>query len=137
MGGVTMKELSIITDNRIGTLANIAEALGGVGINIEAISAYEQGGRALFRLITPDAMSARKALEKAPGVKGIVVSDVLVLKLTNRPGELGKITRKMANRGIDLESIYIVSKKEDTTEIAIKPIEEHFQKAKDLFGIKE
>lgn len=137
MGGVTMKELSVITDNRIGTLANIAEALGGVGINIEAIAAYEQGGRALFRLITPDATSARKALEKAPGVQGIVVSDVVVLKLMNRPGELGKITRKMANRGIDLESIYIVSRKDDATEIAIKPVEEHFKKALDLFGVRE
>ena len=108
-----MKELSIVTDNRIGTLANVAEALGGVGINIEAIAAYEQGGRAVFRVLTNDATSARKALDKASGVKGIVVSDVIVTKMINRPGELGKLTRKMANRGIDLESVYIVSKKED------------------------
>lgn len=136
MGGVIMKELSVVTDNRIGTLANIAEALGSVGINIEAIAAYEQGGRAIFRVITPDATSARKALEKAQGVKGIVMSDVIVLRLANKPGELGKVTRKMANRGVDLESLYIVSKKEDYTEIAIKPVEEHFAKVRELFGIK-
>ena len=127
-----MKELSIVTDNRIGTLANIAEALGGVGINIEAIAAYEQGGRAVFRVLTNDSTSARKALEKAPGVKGIVVSDVVVTKMTNRPGELGKLTRKMANRGIDLESVYIVSKKEDYTEVAVKPVEEHLLKVQEL-----
>lgn len=130
-----MKELSIVTDNRIGTLANVAEALGGVGINIEAIAAYEQGGRAVFRVLTNDELSARKALEKAPGVKGVVVSDVLVLKMMNRPGELGKLTRKMANRGIDLESVYIVSKKEDYTEVAIKPIEEHLEKVRDILKL--
>ena len=130
-----MKELSIVTDNRIGTLANVAEALGGVGINIEAIAAYEQGGRAVFRVLTNDEISARKALEKAPGVKGVVVSDVLVLRMMNRPGELGKLTRKMANRGIDLESVYIVSKKEDYTEVAIKPIEEHLEKVRDILKL--
>ena len=130
-----MKELSIVTDNRIGTLANVAEALGGVGINIEAIAAYEQGGRAVFRVLTNDELSARKALEKAPGVKGVVVSDVLVLKMINRPGELGKLTRKMANRGIDLESVYIVSKREDFTEVAIKPIEEHLEKVKSILKV--
>ena len=114
-----MKELSIITDNRIGTLANVTEALGGVGINIEAIAAYEQGGKAVFRVLTNDATSARKSLEKTPGITGVVVSDIIVLKLDNRPGELGKLTRKMANRGIDLESLYIVSKME-----------------KDLLGVK-
>ena len=132
-----MKELSIITDNRIGTLANVTEALGGVGINIEAIAAYEQGGKAVFRVLTNDATSARKALDKAPGIKGVVVSDVIVLKLDNRPGELGKVTRKMANRGIDLESLYIVSRMGDHTQIAIKPIEEHHSKVKDLLGVKE
>lgn len=131
-----MKELSIITDNRIGTLANVAEALGGVGINIEAIAAYEQGGKAIFRVLTNDATSARKSLEKTPGISGVVVSDVIVLKLDNRPGELGKLTRKMANRGIDLESLYIVSKTGENTEIAIKPIEEHSEKVKGLLGIK-
>ena len=132
-----MKELSIITDNRIGTLANVAEALGGVGINIEAIAAYEQGGNAVFRVLTNDATSARKALDKAPGIKGVVVSDVIVLRLDNRPGELGKLTRKMANRGVDLESLYIVSKLGNYTEIAIKPVEEHGSRVKELLGVKE
>jgi len=132
-----MKELSIITDNRIGTLANVAEALGGVGINIEAIAAYEQGGKAIFRVLTNDATSARKSLEKTPGITGVVVSDVIVLKLDNRPGELGKLTRKMANRGIDLESLYIVSRMGDYTEIAVKPIEEHSEKVKGLLGVKD
>lgn len=130
-----MKELSIITDNRIGTLANVAEALGGVGINIEAVAAYEQGGRAVFRILTNDATSARKSLDKTQGVKGIVVSDVIVTKMLNRPGELGKLTRKMANRGIDLESVYIVNKKEDYIEVAVKPIEEHLDKVRELLKV--
>jgi hypothetical protein len=56
--------------------------------------------------------------------------------MINRSGELGKITRKLANRGINLESLYIVSRASDFTEVAFKPAPEHFEKAKETLGIK-
>jgi len=132
-----MKELSVIAENRIGTLANITEALGGVGINIDAISAYEHGGKAIFRVITSDSMSARKALERVHGVSDLSISDVITVKLENRPGELGKLTRKMANRGVDLETIYIIGKGGEYTEVAIKAVEAHTNKVKELLGVKD
>ena len=132
-----MKEVTIITENRVGTLAGIAEMLGGVGINIEAISAYEHEGKAVFRLLTADPTTAKKTLEKGPGIKGISVADVIVLKLINRPGELGKITRKLANRGINLESLYIVSRGNEHTEVAIKPAAEDVEKAREALGIRD
>jgi hypothetical protein len=130
-----MKELSVTAENRIGTLANITEALGGAGINIDAISAYEHGGKAVFRVITGDSLSARKALERVQGVRDIAISEVVSIKLENRPGELGKLTRKMANRGIDLETIYIVSKGGQHTEVAIKAVDSHLEKLKALLGV--
>lgn len=133
-----MKEITVIVENRIGTLANIAEALGGAGVNIEAISAYGQGVDAVFRLVTKDPTSARKALEKISGIKNISVADILVVKMPNRPGELGKITRKLANRKVDLESVYILGKIDHAfTEVAVKPVEEHLALAKDALGIKD
>jgi hypothetical protein len=56
--------------------------------------------------------------------------------MMNRPGELGKITRKLANRGVSLESIYIASRKQDYTEVAIKPAEADLEKAREVLGIK-
>lgn len=131
-----MKEVVVLAENRIGTLANIAEALGGVGINIEGISAYEQGGRAVFRIITSDSLSARKALAKTPGIKKVAISEVVVVRVQNRPGELGKLTRKMANRGIDLESVYITNRTEEYIEVAVRPIEDHLPKVKELLKAK-
>ncbi len=131
-----MKELTIVAKNEVGALAQVAEALGSVGVNIEAISAYGKDGDAVFRIITPDPATAVKAVSKLPAVKKTYEAEVIILKMINRPGELGKITRKLANRGVNLESLYIVSRKMDSTEVAIKPVDEHFRQAKEILGIK-
>ncbi len=131
-----MKEITIIAKNDVGSLAAVAEALGGTGVNIEAISAYGRDGDAIFRVITTDATTASKQLSRLPNVKKVEEADVLVIKLINRPGELGKLTRKLANRGVNLESLYIVSRKQDFTEVAIKPLKDHFSEAKDVLGIR-
>ena len=118
------------------SLAAVAEALGGVGVNIEAISAYGRDNEAIFRVITNDYTTAAKSVSKVPGVKNVKEADVIIFKLINRPGELGKITRKLANRGVNLESLYIVTRKQDFTEIAIKPEASHIPLAKEVLGIK-
>jgi len=131
-----MKEITVIANNEVGSLAAVAEALGAVGVNIEAISAYGRDGDAVFRIITNDYATAIKSLSKVPTVKKVSEADVLVVKLINRPGELGKITRKLANKGVNLESLYIVSRKQDFTEVAIKPEANQVQLAKEVLGIK-
>ena len=133
-----MKEITLVVDNKIGTLASIAEAIGGAGVNIEAIAAYGQGFNAVFRLVTRDPTSAKKTLEKLTGIHEITVSDILVIKMANRPGELGKITRKLANKKVDLESVYILGKTDHAfTDVAIKPVESQMALAKDALGIKD
>ncbi|MFZ5500846.1 MAG: hypothetical protein ACOY58_02900, partial [Candidatus Micrarchaeota archaeon] len=110
-------------------------AMGAVGVNIEAISAYGLDGKAVFRIITNDVTTALKALSKLPNVE-IKEADAIIYKMTNRPGELGKMTRKLANKGVSLESLYIVSRKQDFTEVAIRPAERDFDKAREVLGIK-
>jgi hypothetical protein len=130
-----MKEIIVIAANETGSLAAVAEALGNTGVNIEAISAYGMDNKAVFRIITTDSTTAVKALSKLPGVK-IQEADTVVYKMINRPGELAKMTRKLANRGVSLESLYIVSRKQDFTEVAIRPAAKDMAKAMDALGIK-
>ena len=130
-----MKEITVVAKNDGGALASIAEAVGGIGVNIEAISAYGIDGKAVFRIITNDVVSTIKAVSKIPGVQ-VHEAETIIFKMMNRPGELGKITRKLANRGVNLESLYIVSRKQDFTEVAIRPMEKDMAKAKDALGMK-
>ena len=126
-----MEEITIIGENRVGLLAQIAEMLGGEGVNIESISAHGQDDKAIIKLITNDVNSAIKRLSSLSTIE-IKHSPILVVELINRPGELGKITRKLANRGINLESVYVIGSGKDFLKIAIKPSEEHFEKAKEI-----
>lgn len=130
-----MKEITIIAGNDVGSLALVAETLGSVGVNIEAISAYGLDGKAIFRVITSDVQTATKALSKIPGVT-LKEADTIIFKMMNRPGELGKITRKLANKGVNLESLYIVSRKQDFTEVAIRPLDRDLEKAREVLGVK-
>lgn len=130
-----MKEVTVISPNKVGALAALSESLGSVGVNIEAISAYEKDDRAVFRILTNDVTTALKAISKLSDFRA-TEGEVIVLSLSNRPGELGKLTRKLSNRNISIESLYIVSKKNDLTEVAIKPIKEDFEKTKEILGVK-
>ncbi len=133
---VSMKEILVIADNDVGSLAKVAEALGSTGVNIEAISAYGAEGKAVFRIITGDVSTSLKSLSRLSNVK-VEEADTLVFKMNNRPGELAKMTRKLANRGVNLESLYIVSRKNDFTEVAIRPTEKDMEKAKEVLGLKD
>jgi len=130
-----MKEITIRAENKVGALADVAELLGGLGVNIEAISAYSAEDAAIFRILTNDSTTAMKHLSKLPGLR-LSEADIIVVDMQNRPGELGKITRKLSNKGVNLESVYIVGKLSDITHVAIKPAQESFQKAKDALGLK-
>jgi hypothetical protein len=130
-----MKEITVIAGNETGSLAAVAEALGNTGVNIESISAYGVENKAIFRIITSDSATAVKALSKLPGVK-VHETDTLTYRMINRPGELGKVARKLANRGINLESLYILSRKQDFTEVAIRPLLKDMAKAMEVLGIK-
>ena len=131
-----MKELVIIASNETGSLAEVAEALGKVGVNIEAISAYGLDNKAIFRVITTDAATAMKALSKLSMVEKVREAETIVYRMANNPGELGKITRKLAVKGVSLESLYIVSRKQDFTEVAIRPAESDMERARAALGIK-
>lgn len=130
-----MKEIVVHSENKIGALASVAELLGSYGVNIEAISAYGDGDSATFRIVTEDSNTASKHLSRLPGMK-ITDGDVLLISLENRPGELGKIARKLANKNVNLEVLYLISTTDGITKLAIRPTKDDLEKAKEALGIK-
>ncbi|MCK4714922.1 MAG: ACT domain-containing protein, partial [Candidatus Aenigmarchaeota archaeon] len=105
--------------NRVGALADVCTELANVGVNIKSINAQGQGDYGVIRLITEDENTAKKVLEKA-GFK-LSISDIIVVSLPDRPGELAKIARKLSNAGVDVECIYVLSREDDKIQFAIRP----------------
>ena len=101
-----LTDLEIVLDNRPGALAKLGDALGRAGVSIEGGGAFVVNGQGVAHFLFRDGSAARQALESA----GIVVAqqrEVLVQRLRqSEPGQLGKITRRMADAGVNIEVLY-------------------------------
>ncbi|MFQ6137221.1 MAG: ACT domain-containing protein [Candidatus Hydrothermarchaeales archaeon] len=113
-----MEQLTIMVQNKPGALADVCEVMGRNGINIRAISAEGLGEAGIIRMITEDQESAKRALEKS--WYKFVVSEVIPIRLIDRPGELAKVSRKLADANVNIECIYILGREKGMTEIALK-----------------
>ncbi|HXU36218.1 MAG TPA: amino acid-binding ACT domain-containing protein [Blastocatellia bacterium] len=98
-------DLAIALANRPGALAEMGEALGRAGVSVEGGGAFVVNGQGAHFLFE-DGEAARKALEAA-GIHVLEVRDVVVLRLNQtEPGQLGKISRRMAETGVNIEVLY-------------------------------
>jgi hypothetical protein len=102
------KDLTIALEDRPGILAELGEALGGAGVNIEGFCGYESEGKGILHLLVEDAPAARGALESA-GLDVQAERDVLVVDIEDRPGALGVISRRVSNAGGNLDLAYLAT----------------------------
>lgn len=101
-----MKDLAIALDNRPGALAKMGDALGAAGVSIEGGGAFVVNGQGVAHFLFTDGSAARNALEAA-GITVVEEREVLVQRLNQaQPGQLGKITRRMAEAGVNIEVLY-------------------------------
>ena len=101
-----MKDLAIVLENRPGALAEMGEALGRAGVSIDGGGAWVVGGEGVAHFLFSDGAAARRALETA-GIRVVDERDVVVQRLKQGvPGQLGKLTRRMAQAGVNIEVLY-------------------------------
>jgi hypothetical protein len=104
-----MKDLTVQLEDRPGTLADLAEALGNAGINIEGIAAFAvHGVGGLVHLLVQDGAAAKAALEAA-GVGIELEADAVVMDVKDEPGELGRIARRIGDAGANLTAGYLAT----------------------------
>ncbi len=103
-----MKDLTVFLEDRPGTLADAGEALGKAGVNIEGTCGFPCEGKGVGHILIEDASKARRVLEEI-GIEVGEEREVLVLEVKNQLGELGRIARRIANVGANINLIYIAS----------------------------
>ena len=101
-------DFTIVAPHSKGSLANIAEELGREKINIEGLFAVEQTDSAIFHLLTTDKTATTRAITKV-GYKVTRETEVIVEHIEDRPGMLGKVTRRLADAGINLTTMYLAT----------------------------
>jgi hypothetical protein len=100
----TVSELSFVLPSRPGVLADVSDALGREGIDIDAVLAWEDGDEGHFKLVVDQPDRARQAVEALE--TDVVVADAIAVDMPNTPGALAKVSRAMADSNVNIGTVY-------------------------------
>jgi hypothetical protein len=98
------KQLTVMLENRRGALAELCSKLAEKAVNILGLMAPDQPGVAPVRLTVDSRDTAKKVLDGL-GLK-YTEEDVIAVSVSDRPGALGKLTRKLADHELDVKYCY-------------------------------
>ena len=100
----TFKEITIVTPNKPGKLAQALRAVANAKVNLIAIDSSSGYDLNMVRLVTNDLPKARKVLEKL----GYSVTETTVLGVTisDKPGQLARIAAVFSNAHVNIDYIY-------------------------------
>ncbi len=101
-------DLTVLLEDRPGTLADVGEVLGGANINVEGICGFPCEGKGRLHVLINGATGARDALDGA-GLQVAAEREVLVLDIDDRPGALGGALRRLADAGVNVDLTYLAT----------------------------
>ena len=99
-----MKEFTLTIADKPGALGTCFLALAERGVNILAFQSYVEEGESLARLLVDDPAGAKAVL----GGLGMIFeeTEVAVVRLAHRPGELGRAASRLGEHRINIEYSY-------------------------------
>jgi len=101
-------EITATFPDTLGLTAKVAKALASENVNILAGTGYSASGmrrKAIFTLIVDNYAKAERALEKI-GADDILESSVIMVETPNKVGALERVSRIIANAGINIYYFY-------------------------------
>jgi hypothetical protein len=102
------KDFVLIPDDQPGVLARIGEALGEAGVNIDGLSAFTGEGKGLVHLLVSEPERAQQVLAEAGfDIRG--ARDVLLVDVEDQPGEMGRVCRRLADGGVNIQQAYLAA----------------------------
>lgn len=98
------KELWVTASNAVGTLAKVCAPISEAKVNIWALSAWGEGDRGCFRLVTDDTRKAFDVL-KASGFT-VEERETVVTELEDKPGTCWNAVQKLSQAGVNINYWY-------------------------------
>ncbi len=98
------KEFTVTIEDKPGALGKCFLALAERGVNILAFQSYVEEGESLARLLVDDQAGAMAVLG---GLRMIFEeTEVAVIRLPHRPGELGRAAARLGENEINIDYSY-------------------------------
>jgi len=98
------KEFTVTIEDKPGALGKCFRALAERGVNILAFQSYVEEGESLARFLADDMASAKAVLGKLHMI--FEETDVAIVRLANRPGELGRAASRLGEQQINIDYTY-------------------------------
>jgi hypothetical protein len=99
-----MNAFIVELQNKPGELAELAESISQKGINITAVAGSTVGGEGAVSILTNDEAGTRSALQ---GI-GCTFREIELVSaaLDDRPGTLATAARRLADAGVNIETLF-------------------------------
>ena len=102
-------DVTVYLDDHPGALGRLGWVLGEAGVNIEGFCATTSaGGQAEVHVLIEDAAAAFDALAAA-GIEVVSEEEVAIVPVEDRPGELGQVSRKLGDAGVNITLAYLAT----------------------------
>jgi len=98
------KEFTITIEDKPGALGRCFLALAERGVNILAFQSYVEEGESLARVLVDDPASAKAVLGSLRAI--FEETDVAVVRLAHRPGQLGRAASRLGEKQINIDYSY-------------------------------
>jgi hypothetical protein len=98
------KEFTVTIEDKPGALGKCFLALAERGVNILAVQSYVEEGESLARFVADDAATAKEVLGSLYMI--FEETDVALVRLPHRPGELGRAASRLGEKQINIDYTY-------------------------------
>lgn len=132
---MTIKQLSIFIENRLGTLKDIFALLAKENINIRALSLADTLDFGILRIIVDSPEQAEAKLKEDSVM--VSLTDVYALEMNDTPGGLAGVVDIISAEGISIEYMYAFIGKSSDNAVVICKVSDNEKTAKVIqkFGI--
>ena len=98
------KEFTITIEDKPGALGKCFLALAERGVNVLAFQSYVEEGESLARIVVNDPAAAKAVLGSLRMI--FEETDVAIVRLPHRPGELGRAASRLGEKRINIDYSY-------------------------------
>jgi hypothetical protein len=98
------KEFTVAIEDKPGALGKCFNALAARGVNILAFQSYVEEGESVARMLVDDPATANAVLGGIPMI--FEETDVAIVRLPHRPGELGRAAARLGEKQINVDYSY-------------------------------
>jgi len=113
-----IKQLSVFIENHKGRLEQITAALSENNINIISLNLADTNEYGLLRMIVSNPAAARDVLLER-GFSA-ALTDVLAVRMRNRPGQLYRMLKVFTAADLNLEYMYVLDSSAEYGSMAVK-----------------